>query len=93
MDYIRTFTQFEWITKYKQVKSFCFAITFKVPATGNPVNINGAIIQAGDSLEIAQLPGMLDTTVYDVYFDPGVGSNELTIIKITPRDKPELGGF
>jgi hypothetical protein len=74
------------------VKSDCFAITFKNDVGANPININGAIIPAGDALEVFQSEGHIDRTQYNVIFGTGGTGNSLTVTKIVPKNQPnEIG--
>lgn len=74
------------------LESYCISIAFFRPTlsrAGNPTNdvlVNGIPIEAGATFRIGQNVGDLDTSRYDIAFLPGVGDNEIYVIRILPKD-------
>lgn len=77
-------TDVKFYSKNGSTTSDCIAITFIVPTTGNPVNVNGYEIPAGGSFAIELSQGYIDASRYEFFFAPGVGTNQLTIVRVIP---------
>lgn len=85
MELIKTITETYTIAKSERVESNCLAILFFIPSTSNRATINGVPVAAGDSLQIEQSYGYIDTTWYDVVFSAGAGANELVVSRVLIR--------
>lgn len=77
-----TISESEFVGKSKQVQSNCAAISFYRPVGSNPVNVLGIPVPAGGILEFSQNEDCLDTSLYDVVFGTGAGTNECYVIRI-----------
>jgi hypothetical protein len=82
MDLINTTTDIKFFGRPDVVQSDCVAITFHVPTTGNPVNVNGFEIAPGNSLQIDQSTGHIDRSKYQFTFLTGLGNNELYVFRV-----------
>ena len=78
------------------LESYCISIAFFRPTLSrganatNDVLVNGIPIEAGATFRIGQNVGDLDVSRYDIAFLPGVGDNELYVIRILPEESGKL---
>lgn len=69
------------------IDSFCISIAFFRPTGSQAFKVNSIPVEDGQTLTISQNVGDLDTTKYEIVFDPGPGVKECYVIRIVPENE------
>ena len=83
--FLESITDFQNISTTKIVQSNCMSITF-VNKGDTTVTVNGLVLQANETIEVAQPNTFIDRTQYQVSFGAGASKNCL-VIRILPKNQ------
>jgi hypothetical protein len=87
--FLESITDFENISKTTMVQSNCMSITF-INKGSNSVVVNGLVLGANETIEIAQPTEFIDRTQYQVSFlaDGGIeGTSNCVVVRILPKNQ------